>query len=42
MSTNTTLVLVVAVLGTGATIVLVTGIRAAVEIVRVRAGKDKP
>lgn len=40
MSTNATLLLVVSVLGLGATVVLVVGIRAAVEIVRVRAGAD--
>ena len=40
MSTNATLVLVVTVLGVGATVVLVAGIRAVVEIVRVRHGAD--
>lgn len=42
MSTNATLVLVVGILGAGATAVLVRGISAAVEIVRIRAGKDRP
>lgn len=38
MSTNTTLTLVVLGIVAGATVVGVVGIRAAVEIVRVRAG----
>lgn len=42
MSTNTTLALVVAVLAVTATVVLVAGIRAAVQIVRVRAEGSPP